>query len=80
MVDRRLAGAKCRMLFYIRTVKGDLSPNDQGTIVYEYESLERIQILVDWDRGFTVPVFPNEIEIQSEKEGKDDDGKVNVEW
>jgi hypothetical protein len=48
----------------VRTVKGDLPRGSQGSIVYETENLGRQLILVNWDKGFSVPVFPDEIEIE----------------
>jgi hypothetical protein len=43
-------------------VEGDLKKDSTGTIRYEMDNLGRNLVLVDWDRGFTVPVFPYEIE------------------
>jgi hypothetical protein len=39
-----------------------------GTIRYEMENLGRSLVMVDWDKGFTVPVFPHEIEMLVDKE------------
>jgi len=44
-------------------VEGDLPKDTHGTILYEIENLGRLLVLVEWDRGFTVPVFPHEIEV-----------------
>jgi hypothetical protein len=54
---------RCRVVRFVRTVAGDLRKDAQGTIRYEMDNLDRQLVLVDWDQGFTVPVFPNEIEI-----------------
>jgi hypothetical protein len=34
--------------------------------VYEMDNLGRHLILVNWDRGFSVPVFPNEVTFEHE--------------
>lgn len=66
MLDRSHAGVRCYTLHFVRTVKGDLPRGSQGTIVYETENLGRRLILVDWDIGFSVPVFPDEVEIEEQ--------------
>lgn len=47
-------------------VKGDLSRGSQGTIIYEMENLGRALILVHWDTGISLPMFPDEIELEPE--------------
>jgi len=66
MIDRSHAGHRCETQYLIRTVKGDLPRGSQGTIAYEMDNLGRHLILVNWDKGFAVPVFPDEIELHSE--------------
>jgi hypothetical protein len=63
MIDRSQAGMRCRTIRFVRTVSGDLPKEAQGTIRYTIENLGRELVLVEWDRGFTVPVFPHEIEV-----------------
>jgi hypothetical protein len=63
MTDHARAGMRCRTVRFVRTVAGDLRRDAQGTIRYEIENLDRHLVLVDWDLGFTVPVFPHEIEV-----------------
>jgi len=63
MIDRTRVGMRCRTLQFVRTVEGELQRDAYGTIRYETENLGRLLVLVDWDRGFTVPVFPHEIEV-----------------
>jgi hypothetical protein len=70
MIDRTRAGMRCRTIRFVRTVEGDLSKDAQGTIRYEMENLDRQLVLVEWDRGFTVPVFPHEIEVFSGEEAR----------
>jgi hypothetical protein len=70
MIDRTRAGMRCRTTRLIRTVKGDLPRNTQGTVCYDMENLGRQLVLVAWDRGATVPVFPDEIEVLSLDEAR----------
>jgi hypothetical protein len=63
MIDRNRAGMRCRTVRFVRTVEGDLPKLSEGIIRYEIENLDRRLVLVDWDRGFTVPVFPHEVEF-----------------
>jgi hypothetical protein len=51
-------------------VEGDLARAATGTIRYEMENLGRNLVMVDWDKGFTVPVFPHEIEMVVEQEAR----------
>jgi len=63
MTDHTRAGMRCRTVRFVRTVEGDLRRDAQGTIRYELDNLDRHLVLVEWDQGFTVPVFPHEIEM-----------------
>ncbi len=69
MIDRTHTGYRCHTRFLVRTVKGDLPRGSHGTVVYELENLGRVLILVHWDTGMSVPVFPDEIEIEPEHLG-----------
>jgi len=64
MINRTQAGLRCYTRQLVRTVKGDLPRESRGTILYEMENLGRQLILVNWDNGISVPVFPDEIEIE----------------
>lgn len=68
MTDHTRAGMRCRTLRFVRTVAGDLRKDTQGTIRYELDNLDRRLVLVEWDQGFTVPVFPHEIEVSDANE------------
>lgn len=68
MMDHTYAGARCRALQHINTVQGPLSRGSCGTIRYEMDNLGRRLVLVDWDAGISVPVFPPEIEILVQEE------------
>ena len=66
MIDRTHTGLRCHTRHLVRTVKGDLPRESHGTILYEMENLGRQLILVNWDNGIAVPVFPDEIELESQ--------------
>ncbi len=66
MIDQSQTGARCQTIRPVRTMKGNLPKNSQGVIQSEMDNLGRHLILVHWDQGFTVPVFPDEIEICAE--------------
>lgn len=68
MVDRTRSGYRCRTVRLVRTVKGDLPRDSFGTVVYEMHNLGRQLILVRWDVGFEVPVFPDEIVLESPRD------------
>ena len=70
MIDRARAGMRCRTSLLVRTVEGDLPREARGTIRYETENLGRNLVMVDWDLGFTVPVFPYEIEVLPANEAR----------
>lgn len=65
MIDRTHAGWRCSTARFIRTVKGDLPRGTCGTILYETENLGRQLAMVSWGTGITVPMFPDEIEIEA---------------
>jgi hypothetical protein len=69
MLDRTRAGFRCHTLQRLRTVLGALPRGSQGTVAYEMDNLGRHLILVHWDQGFSVPVFPDEVELQSTHQG-----------
>lgn len=66
MIDRTHAGFRCNTRHLLRTVEGNLPRGSQGTVAYEMDNLGRHLILVNWDTGFSVPVFPDEVELQRE--------------
>jgi hypothetical protein len=65
MIDRTHVGLRCHTLHLLRTVKGDLPRGSEGTVAYEMDNLGRHLILVNWDKGFSVPVFPDEIVLDA---------------
>ena len=66
MIDRTHTGIRCSTRVLLCTVEGLLPQGSQGTVVYEMDNLGRHLILVNWDSGFSVPVFPNEVAFEPE--------------
>jgi hypothetical protein len=66
MIDRAQDGTRCYTVRFIRTVKGDLPRGSYGTVLHTMENLGRHLILVHWNTGITVPVFPDEIRLESQ--------------
>ena len=66
MIDRTHVGFRYHTRYLLRTVKGDLPRGSYGTLVYELDKLGRHLILVHRVTGISVPVFPEEIELQHE--------------
>ena len=67
MIDHTHTGVRCHTRRLLRTVQGPLPRESLGTVVYEMDNLGRHLIMVSWDSGITVPVFPDEIELQSQQ-------------
>jgi len=68
MIDRKLAGVRCRTVQHLTTREGLLQRNTCGTICYEIDNLDRRLVLVEWDNGMNIPVFLEEIEILGQPE------------
>jgi hypothetical protein len=66
MIDRTHSGARCSVLHSLRTVAGALPRGTHGTVVYEMDNLDRHLMLVQWDTGILIPVFPREITFGDE--------------
>jgi len=64
MIDRTHTGLRCATRQLIRTVRGDLPRGSQGMLVYEMDNLGRHLIFVNWDKGFAVPMFSHEIDLE----------------
>src|SRR3989344_7190761 len=63
MIDKSRSGVRCSTVRLIRTAEGDLPRESGGTIRYETENLGRHLISVRWDKGFTMLMFPEEINV-----------------
>src|SRR5262249_348700 len=70
MLDRRHAGFRCHTRQLLRTVQGNLPRGSQGTVASEMDNLGRHLLFVHWDQGFSVPVFPDEVEVHSAPHGR----------
>lgn len=68
MIDRKLAGARCRTVRHVTTREGLLPRNTCGTVCYEIDNLDRRLVFVEWDNGMDIAVFPKEIEIFEQPE------------
>jgi hypothetical protein len=64
MIDRTQSGVRCHIRHPVRTVQGELPRDSQGTVVYEIDNSGRHLMLVHWDNGIRVHVFPGEIECK----------------
>lgn len=70
MINHTHAGVRCHMVRPIRTVKGDVPRGSGGTVIHEMDNLGRRLVLVHWDHGVTVPMFPEEIMIEQQSDGR----------
>jgi hypothetical protein len=70
VIEQNRREMRCRTICLVRTVQGDLPQNSHGTIQREMENFGRHLILVTWHQGFTVPVFPPEIEVGAGAEAR----------
>jgi len=65
MIDRGMAGRRCRAL---RTVPHPCAPVPRdlgGRVRYGLENLGRTLLMVDWDDGKSTLVFPTDVELVS---------------
>ncbi len=69
MMQRRLAGKRCRAVRFINTPNGPVRRDDHGTIRHEMDNLGRHMLFVTWHNGLEGYVFPREIELLTETEG-----------
>jgi hypothetical protein len=76
MVDQSKIGRRCRTVRLVRTVEGDLPKHSAGIMRCEIDNLDRHLIFVHWEQGFTVPVFPQEIEPCVEADVRREDESV----
>ncbi|MGE0821202.1 MAG: hypothetical protein AB7G75_10180 [Candidatus Binatia bacterium] len=63
MVQRKLAGRRCRAIRFLNTQYGPVPLHTQGTIRHETNNLGRHIVFVSWDHGLEGYVFPREIEL-----------------
>jgi hypothetical protein len=63
MTSTALAGKRCRSSTWVNGPTGRIEPMSEGKIRYVSENLGRLLVLVDWDRGGSSVLFPEEVEL-----------------
>ena len=63
MTSTALAGKRCRTCTGVNGPAGRLEPMSEGKIRYVSENLGRLLVVVDWDKGGSSVVFPEEVEL-----------------
>ncbi|MGH7859113.1 MAG: hypothetical protein ACREQY_17440 [Candidatus Binatia bacterium] len=66
MTSNALAGKRCRVNRFLESVSGRIERSAEGRIRYVTENLGRLLVLVEWDRGGSTMLFPDELEILEE--------------
>jgi hypothetical protein len=66
MTSTALTGKKCRTTRHLNSVSGRVERFAEGRIRYVNENLGRLLVLVDWDRGGSTMLFPDEVELIEE--------------
>jgi hypothetical protein len=63
MTSTALSGKPCRTNKWVHGPAGRIEPNTEGKIRCVSENLGRLLFMVDWDRGGSSVVFPDEVEL-----------------
>jgi hypothetical protein len=63
MTDKKLAGTRCRANRHVQSNTGRIERFSEGRIRFVTENLGRTLFLVEWDRGGSTMLFPEEIEL-----------------
>ena len=63
MTSNLQAGTRCRTNRGVTSYAGRVEPQAEGKIRYVSENLGRFLVLVDWDKGGSTVLFPEEIEL-----------------
>lgn len=63
MTSTALAGRRCRTNKWVESPQGRIAAMSEGRIRYVCENLGRLLVRVDWDRGGSAMLFPEEIEL-----------------
>jgi hypothetical protein len=66
MDPTRFIGRRCRTTRFLTAVSGRVERFTEGRIRYVTENLGRFLVMVEWDRGGSTVVFPDELEIIDE--------------
>ena len=69
MIDRKREGLRCSLKNSTLLPNGEtLRRGAKGTIIAEYNNLDRDLIYVLWDNEITSMMFPDDLEVFSEEE------------
>ena len=63
MTSTALNGKPCRTNKWVNGPAGRLEPMTEGKIRCVSENLGRLLLMVEWDRGGSSVVFPDEVEL-----------------
>ena len=63
MTSMAMAGARCRALRDVQGPAQRVERFAEGRIRYVSENLGRLLLVIDWDRGGSTVLFPEEVEI-----------------
>lgn len=63
MTSTSLAGKRCRASTWVNGPAGRVAPFSEGKIRYVSENLGRLLVLIDWDKGGSSVLFPDEVEL-----------------
>jgi hypothetical protein len=63
MTSTALAGKRCRTSKWVNGPGGRVEPMSEGRIRYVSENVGRLIVLVDWDKGGSSVLFPEEVEL-----------------
>ena len=66
MTSITMTGKRCRVNRHLTSMSGKVERNAEGRIRYVTENLGRLLFLVDWDRGGSTMLFPDEVELVEE--------------
>ena len=67
MTSTALNGKRCRVTRRVESVGGRVDRMAEGRIRYVTQNLDRLLVLVDWDRGGSTMLFPDEVELLEER-------------
>ena len=63
MTTTTLNGKRCRSNKWVNGPAGRIEPNTEGKIRCVSENLGRLLFMIEWDRGGSSVLFPEEVEL-----------------
>ncbi len=57
------AGQRCRVTRPVSDKSGHIDRHSEGRVRYVSENLGRVLVMVEWDRGGSSVLFPEEVEF-----------------